>query len=130
MLKRAGVEVIRGQARLASRDTVAVGEERFQAANILLATGSRPAVPPIAGIRSARVADSNTVFGLAAPPERLAIIGGGYIGLEFASFFNEIGTRVSVYEMLPQIAAGSDHDISSRMLQILKRKGVEFHLGV
>src|SRR5207342_989038 len=59
----------------------------------------------------------------------IAIIGGGYIGLEFACFFNEIGSKVSVYEMLPQIAAGADQEIASRLLQILKRKGIEFHLS-
>jgi dihydrolipoamide dehydrogenase len=129
MLKRAGVETLSGQARLVARNTVEVGERRLEAANILLATGSRPAVPPISGIGSARVLDSNTVFGIAAIPRRVAIVGGGYIGLEFACFFNEIGCEVAVYEMLPHIAAGCDRDISSRLLQILKRKGIEFHLS-
>jgi dihydrolipoamide dehydrogenase len=129
MLKRAGVETISGQARLVGRNAVEVGERRLEAANILLATGSRPAVPPVAGIGSARVLDSNTVFGIGAIPRRVAIVGGGYIGLEFACFFNEIGCQVAVYEMLPHIAAGCDRDISSRLLQILKRKGVEFHLS-
>src|SRR5438067_1362713 len=95
MLKRAGVEVIRGHARVPARGGVQVGGERYEAANILLATGSRPAVPPIPGIRSERVLDSNTVFGLTEIPETLAIIGGGYIGLEFACFFNEVGSKVS-----------------------------------
>ena len=129
MLKRAGVEVISGHARLAAQNAVQVGDQRYEAANILLATGSRPAVPPIPGITSERVLDSNTVFGLARIPKTIAIIGGGYIGLEFACFFNEAGAKVSVYEMLPQIATGSDLEISSRLLQILKRKGIEFHLS-
>jgi dihydrolipoamide dehydrogenase len=128
MLKRAGVETISGTARLISRNAVQVGAERYEAANILLATGSRPAVPPIPGIDSGRVLDSNTVFDLTSVPEKIAIIGGGYIGLEFACFFNEAGSKVAVYEMLPQIAAGCDQDIAARMLQILKRKGIEFHL--
>jgi dihydrolipoamide dehydrogenase len=129
MLRRSGVEVIAGQARLLSPAVVEVGAQRYEARNILLATGSCPAVPGIPGIGSERVLDSNTVFGLTRVPRTVAIIGGGYIGLEFACFFNEIGVRVSVYEMLPQIASGSDLEISSRMLQILKRKGVEFHLS-
>ena len=101
-----------------------MGGQRYEAANILLATGSRPAVPPIPGIRSERVLDSDTVFGLTRVPKTIAIIGGGYIGLEFACFFNEIGAQVNVYEMLPQIASGSDQEISGRMLQILKRRGI------
>jgi len=129
MLKRAGVEVIAGQARLISRSVVEVGAARYEAANILLATGSRPATPPIPGIRSEGVLDSDTVFGLAHVPEKIAIVGGGYIGLEFACFFNEVGAKVSVYEMLPQIAAGCDLEISTRMLQIMKRAGIEFNLS-
>jgi dihydrolipoamide dehydrogenase len=129
MLKRAGVETIVGNARLLSRSIVEVGDRRLAAANILIATGSRPAVPPIPGVRSEWVLDSDTVFGLDHVPQRVAIIGGGYIGLEFACFFKEVGARVDVYEMLPEIAAGSDHEISARMLQILKRQGVKFHLS-
>jgi dihydrolipoamide dehydrogenase len=129
MLKRAGVDLISGHARLTSRNTVRVGADRYEAKNILIATGSRPAAPPIPGIESESVLDSNTVFRLQQVPEKVAIIGGGYIGLEFACFFNEAGSKVTVVEMLPQIAMGSDAQISSRLLEILKRKGVEFKLG-
>ena len=129
MLKRAGVEMITGEARLVARNAVEVGGARYEAANILLAAGSRPAVPPIPGIQSGQVFDSDTIFELKRVPQKTAIIGGGYIGLEFACFFNEIGSQVSVYEMLPQIATGADQEISSRMLQIMKRKGVEFNLS-
>ena len=129
MLKRAGVDVINGHARLAGRNAVQVGSERYETKNILLATGSRPATPPIPGMRSERVFDSDTVFGMTTIPQSVAIIGGGYIGLEFASFFREIGSAVTVYEMLPQIAAGMDQEISSRLFQTLKRTGVEFKLS-
>ena len=129
MLKRAGVEVITGHARLVSRTAVQVGAGRYQTKNILIATGSRPAVPPIPGIRSERVLDSNTVFALTRVPEKIAIIGGGYIGLEFACFFHEVGAHVTVYEMLPQIASGSDQEISSLLLRILKRQGIAFNLS-
>ena len=129
MLKRAGVEVIAAHATLVSRNAVQAGAERYEAANILIATGSRPATPPMPGIRSEGVLDSDTVFAITRVPETVAIIGGGYIGLEFACFFQEAGARVSVYEMLPRIAAGCDGEISTRLLQILSRKGVEFHLS-
>jgi dihydrolipoamide dehydrogenase len=75
------------------------------------------------------VLDSDTIFNLARVPEKIAIIGGGVIGLEFACFFNEVGSKVSVYEMLPQIAAGADLEISSKLLQIMKRAGIEFNLS-
>jgi dihydrolipoamide dehydrogenase len=126
LLKRSGVEVIPGHAKLTSRNTVEVGLVSYAAANILIATGSKPAVPPIPGIGSDRVLDSSAVFGLLEVPQRLAIIGGGYIGLEFACFFSSIGTEVTVVEMLPQIASGADRDISNRLQQELKRSGIEF----
>jgi dihydrolipoamide dehydrogenase len=129
LLKRSGVEVIAGHARLVARNRVQVGDEILEAANILLATGSRPVVPPIPGIGSETVLDSTGVFELAQVPSRVAIIGGGYIGLEFASFFGEIGVEVNVFEMLPQIAAGCDGDVSDRLLQTLKRSGVTFNLS-
>jgi dihydrolipoamide dehydrogenase len=129
MLKRAGVETITGHARLISRHAVQVGAESYEAANILLATGSRPAKPPIPGLRSESVLDSDTVFALTRVPEKVAIIGGGIIGLEFACFFNEVGSKVAVYEMLPEIAAGCDLEISKRLLAIMKRAGIEFNLS-
>ncbi len=129
LLKRSGVEVFAGHARMVARNRVQVGDEILEAANVLLATGSRPVVPPIPGIGSDTVLDSTWVFELAQVPSRVAIIGGGYIGLEFATFFSEIGAEVVVFEMLPQIAAGCDGDVSDRLLQTLKRSGVTFNLS-
>ena len=129
LLKRAGVETISGHGRLVSRNTVEVGDARYEAGNILLATGSRPAVPPIPGIQSEHTLDSDSVFNLQEVPKTIAIVGGGYIGLEFACFFQEIGTKVAVFEMLPEIAAGADGEIATRMLRILTQKGIEFHLS-
>ncbi len=125
LLKRHKVDIIRGHAKLNGRNTVEVGSESYTAKNILIATGSAPAVPPIPGLAEAGVLDSNSVFELSALPARVAVIGGGYIGLEFASFFAGAGSRVTVIEMLPQIAAGCDRDISSRLLQDLKKQGID-----
>ncbi len=129
LLKRSGVDVIKGHGKLASRGTVQVGEASYEARNILLATGSKPAVPPIPGIDSEGVLDSTSVFGVTSIPERLIIIGGGYIGLEFAGFFSAVGTKVTVLEMLPQIAAGCDREISTRLQQEMAKAGVEFKMS-
>jgi len=96
LLRDTSVEVLYGTGRLVGRNAVEVAGERHETANILIASGSRPAVPPIPGVDGERVLDSTSVFALKAVPERIAIIGGGYIGLEFASFFHEIGTEVTV----------------------------------
>jgi dihydrolipoamide dehydrogenase len=124
LLLRSGVEVVRGEARLTSRDSVQVGETVYRGKNILIASGSRPAIPPIPGIESESVVDSTGVLSLSELPGDVALIGGGYIGLEFAGFFAEVGCRVTVLEMLTQIAAGCDHDISGRLEQSLKKKGI------
>jgi dihydrolipoamide dehydrogenase len=129
MLKGAGVEVVTGRGRLVARDTVEVDGQRLQAANVLLATGSRPAVPPIPGLDAAHVLDSSSVFRLDRLPQRLAIVGGGYIGLEFATFFNDVGVDVAVFEMLPGIAAGCDGDVSRRLQRALAARGITFHLS-
>ncbi len=125
LLKRSKVEVIHGEGKLTSRSTLQVGAETYEAKNILIATGARPARPPIKGLDSPRVLDSNSVFGLTALPASVAIIGGGYIGLEFASFFAGVGSQVAVLEMLPQIAAGCDGDISRRLLEALRKQGID-----
>jgi len=125
LLRRAGVEIIRGHARLVSRVQVRVGTDTYEAQNILIATGSRPAVPSIPGLESARVVDSTAILSRTGIPARLAVIGGGYIGLEFAGFFAAIGSQVTVFEMLPDIAPGSDLEISRRLAQELRKSGIE-----
>jgi dihydrolipoamide dehydrogenase len=127
LLKRSGAEVLNAHARLVGRGEVRVGDEVLTAANVLVATGSRPSVPPVPGIEGAL--DSTAVFELTEVPSRIAVIGGGYIGLEFATFFSEVGSEVVVFEMLPQVASGADHDVSERLLASLKRSGVTFNLS-
>ena len=129
LLRSSGVELLAGTGHLVDRNTVEVAGERHEATNILIATGARPAVPPIPGIDGERVLDSTAVFAITAVPERIAIIGGGYIGLEFASFFHEIGTEVTVYEALPRIATGCDGDVAEELLRILRHAGIEIHLS-
>jgi dihydrolipoamide dehydrogenase len=129
LLKRSGVEVIRGHARLSSKHSVQVGKDTYQAKNILIATGSRPAIPPITGIDSKKVLDSTGILELAELPGKIAIMGGGYVGLEFAGFFAATGVDVTVIEMLPRIAAGMDSDISSRLQQALKKSGIKFKMS-
>ena len=129
LLKQAGVETITGCAKLLARNAVHVCDQRIEAANILIATGSRPAVPPIPGLRSEAVLDSNSVFDLTRIPKKVAIIGGGVIGLEFACFFSEIGSSVDVLEMLPKIATGCDEEIANRLQKTMERQGVKFHLS-
>ncbi|MFA4945231.1 MAG: dihydrolipoyl dehydrogenase [Lentisphaeria bacterium] len=130
MLQKAKVEVIQGEGRLAGRGKVAVNGQVLEGANILLATGSRPAVPPIPGLKeSPAVLDSTGILDLQEIPASLVVIGGGVIGLEFACFFAELGTKVTVVEMLPRIAPVIDEEIANRLQLALKKAGVEFNLS-
>jgi dihydrolipoamide dehydrogenase len=125
MLKRAGVEVIAGHGRIAGRDRVTIDDRTLETRNVLIATGSRPATPPIPGLTSDTVVDSTAILDRPDVPRRMVIIGGGYIGLEFACFYSAIGTEVTVVEMLPHVAAGTDRDIAARLARELQKSGVQ-----
>jgi dihydrolipoamide dehydrogenase len=130
LLKRNKVEVIMAEAKLAGRNKVVADGKTYEATNILLATGSVPAVPPIPGLKdSPAVLTSTGILDQDQIPESLVIIGGGVIGLEFACFFAELGTKVSVVEMLPTIAPVVDSEISKRLMQSLSKSGVDFNLS-
>lgn len=129
LLARAGVEVHGGSARIVARDRVQVGDQVLQAANLLIATGARPAVPPIPGIAAAHVIDSDSAFDRTIVPSRVAILGADYIGLEFATFFGDIGAEVAVFETSPHVARGFDRDVADRLRQSMQRAGIVFHLS-
>jgi dihydrolipoamide dehydrogenase len=129
LLKRSGVELISGHGQLTARNTVAVDGATYEARNILIATGSKPAVPPIPGIDSDSVLNSSSILDLDSIPKRLAIVGAGYIGLEFASFFAEAGASVTVFDILPETYASGDKDISKRLTDAIRKSGVEFRFS-
>lgn len=129
MLKKSGVEVVTGHGRLSGPAVVEVDGRKLEAAHILIATGSRPAIPPIPGIDSPAVLDSTSLLELAEIPARVAVIGGGYIGLEFAAYLSAVGSRVAIFEMLPLVAGGCDGDVSRRLLQEARQSGVAVNLS-
>ena len=119
-MKRHNVETVSGTAVLASRDTVAVGDETFSTDNIIIASGSSPAKLPIEGIDKKHVITSDEIFNIDKLPKKLVIIGGGVIGLEFASFFSMIGIEVTVLEMLPEVIPNVDAEIAKTLRTSLK----------
>ena len=136
-LKNAQVEVVKGEAVIEGRSsegvvTIACGDAAYEARNLLICTGSEAAVPPIPGLREGlgnTVVTNREILSLEEQPERLVVIGGGVIGMEFASFFNSIGTQVVVIEMLPKILGPMDDEISALLQAQYAKKGVEFHLS-
>ncbi len=104
------------------------GFQHLTSKTIIIATGSVPASPPIAGLDAPGVLTSDDILELEEVPDSLAVIGGGVIGLEFASIFHALGTRVTVLEMLPTLLPTVDGELSRRYKSYLQQGGVEVHL--
>lgn len=135
-LRRCGVQVKEGEASVSRKDgklLVTVGEETYAGRNLILATGSVPAVPPIEGVKeglaSGEVMTSNEILDLEKIPERLVIVGGGVIGFEMAAYFQEAGSQVTVIEMMDKVLGINDREVSSLLQKELEKKGVVFHLS-
>lgn len=134
-MKAHNVQVIMAEAVLKGRTaegiTIEALGEQYQAVNVLICTGSEAAVPPIPGLAEAGeiVMTNREILNLKEQPKRLVIIGGGVIGMEFASFFNSLGTEVTVIEMLPEILTGMDTKLSAMLRDMYAKKGVVFNLN-
>lgn len=129
-----GVDVITGMGSFISPVEIKVTtetEERVLSADkFFINTGAQPVIPPVKGIReSQRVYTSTSLMEVDNLPARLVIIGGGYIGLEFASMFAEFGSKVTVLESYDRIAGREDDEISEAVKKVLESKGIEFRLN-
>ena len=129
LLTANGVEVINGEASIASPQQVNVNGQTIDTERILIATGSSASSLPIPGADLPNVLNSDQLLDVTAIPERLVIIGGGVIGLEFASIFQAFGSQVTVFEFLPELLTGVDKEISKRLRILLKRQGIEIVTG-
>src|SRR5438094_1127163 len=111
LLKAGGVTSFKGGARLAGKGVVEVAGDRLQAKNIVIATGSAVSRIPLKGAEL--TIDSDRILELREVPRRLAVIGGGVVGMEFAAMFAALGSKVTVLEMLPQVLPMVDADLVS-----------------
>jgi len=130
LMKSYGITVIEGEAQFEDTNTVLVRKsdettENYSADHIIIATGSKPALLPIEGADLPDVLDSTAMLSVEHIPNRLVIIGGGVIGMEFAAIFSAFGSQVTVIEFLPSILAQLDGDISKRFTPMMKKRGVE-----
>src|SRR5690554_273439 len=134
-LKSNKVEVVKGEAYIKSRSSegieVICNDEKYIGKNILICTGSESSIPPIPGLKEAGdvVVTNREILELTERPESLVVIGGGVIGMEFASLYNSLGTKVTVVEMLPEIIGGMDPELSAMLRQIYTKKGIKFNLN-
>ncbi len=129
ILKSYNIPVFHGEASFLDpftlKVTTAEGEKRIRARNFLIATGSEPVVPPIPGADLPGVVDSDEITRLESVPPSLVIVGAGVIGMELATLYSSLGSKVTVLELLPRILPPADGAIASRFLAIMRKRGVE-----
>ena len=129
--KSHGVTVIKAHAVLKDRNTVELDNgETLTCDHLIVATGSEPAALPIPGIDLPGVVDSTGLLNMTACPKHIIIVGGGVIGIEFATFFYRLGVQVTIVEMLDRVLGPLDKDVTSFVEAELKKNGVELVLGV
>ncbi len=136
-MKGSGVTVVRSAAKIEGRSsngfTVTAGTDKYEAKKLLVCSGSEAVVPPIPGLREAvsggLAVTNREVLDLRVLPKQVVVIGGGVIGLEMASYFNSVGSKVSVVEMADKIAGPTDGEISKILQNNYAKRGVDFILG-
>ena len=125
--KAHGVEVVRGFGRLTGPHEMDVAGRKLTYDKLVLAMGSAPARPPVPGMETAHTSDD--VLTATQLPSGAVIIGGGVIGMEFATLFSALGKKVTIIEMMPEILPGCIPEITAKLKAAMKKRGVEFILG-
>ena len=136
-MRNAGVEVVKAEATIEGRTPegalrISAGDNIYEARNVLICTGSETFIPPITGLdmsTNEALVTSRELLSLKEAPTSLVIIGGGVIGMEFASLYNSIGCEVHVVEMMPEILGAMDSEVSAMLRAQYTKKGVHFHLS-
>ena len=123
------VHIVTGEAQIVDAQHICCGEETYECAHMLLCTGSETFVPPIPGVQDIPYWTHHEALDCKELPQTLAIIGGGVIGMEFASYFTSLGVKVTVVEMLDEILGGLDKEISSLLRAEYQKRGVHFLLS-
>ncbi|WP_423371743.1 glutathione-disulfide reductase [Burkholderia sp. LMG 32019] len=125
LLRQSGVEMHAGRATLVDAHTVAIGERSIRARHIAIATGSRPSSPARPGIE--HTITSREALSLATCPKRIAVVGGGYIAVEFAGIFNGFGSHVDLFYRGEKILRGFDDDVRQFLTDEMTKQGVAIH---
>lgn len=126
-LERDAVTHVTGEARFTGAHTVKVGDQTLEADTFVIATGARPKPPPVEGGELALLSDD--FFHLDAPPKRVLVMGGGYIGMEFAGILSTFGSEVTVVEFLDRVLAPFDQDVSSFVHDLYDKLGIKVLVG-
>ena len=124
-----GVNIVSGEAFILDKNRVQCGEEVYECENLLLCTGSETFIPPIPGVEEVDYWTHRDALDNKELPASLAIVGGGVIGMEFASFFCSLGVKVTVIEMMDEILGGMDKELSAMLRADYAKKGIKFLLS-
>ncbi|HTM79628.1 FAD-containing oxidoreductase [Asticcacaulis sp.] len=124
------VTIMTGHARFRNATTLQVGDEMISAPKIFLNVGGRAAIPPISGLAEGPYLTNSSIVRLDRVPAHLIVLGGSYIGLEFAQMYRRFGAQVTVIEKGARLIAREDADISEAVRQILQDEGITVHTGV
>jgi pyruvate/2-oxoglutarate dehydrogenase complex dihydrolipoamide dehydrogenase (E3) component len=119
-----GLTLVRGQARFESADTLRVGDAVFTAPRIFVNVGGRATVPDMPGVRAVKFLTNTDIVALDTLPEHLVVVGGSYIGLEFAQMYRRFGARVTIVEKGARLASREDEDVSQAIREIVEAEGV------
>ena len=136
-MKANGVQVVMAEGKVKGKGTegfvVEAEGKEYTGDKLILACGSEPVIPPITGLKeglaSGYVMTNKEILSLTKLPKRLAVMGGGVIGLELASYFNMAGVHVTIIEMLEKIAGPIEKELSLQLLKECRKQGIEFKLG-
>ncbi|MBE7401102.1 dihydrolipoyl dehydrogenase [Bacteroides fragilis] len=123
------VTIINGEATILDKNKICCGEEIYECDNLILCTGSETFIPPISGIDTVSYWTHREALDNKELPASLAIVGGGVIGMEFASFFNSLGVKVTVIEMMDEILGGMDKELSALLRADYAKRGITFLLS-
>lgn len=123
-----GITLLRGHAAFESGHSVQIVDDLIAADHIIIATGSSAKLPPIADIADPRVVTSTELLQLTELPRRLAVVGAGVVGMEFASVFHRFGSEVTVIEFLKECLSALDADIAKRLRKLMEKQGIGFQM--
>lgn len=127
--RKLGIEVIEGEATLLGDRRVGVNGRTLDAKDVVIATGSRTSVPPVEGLKESGFLDHVSFLQKNEFPRSILILGGGYIGIEFAQLFRRFGLEVTVVEMADEIVAREDHEVIARVRELLAGEAVVIRTG-
>ena len=133
LLKKNGVEVVKGFGKVLSKSKVEVDGTVYETKNLIIATGASPIIPPIPGLKEAyeqgTAVTSRELLQIKEAPKKLVVIGGGVIGIEFATIFSSLGSEVTIIEKLDGILPMMDDDVRTNYTKVLKREGIKIFVN-